>query len=49
MSCPWGRAILVLRNGCEVLRKKISQILKKGMNPTSSSSDPLSRDRSVVN
>ena len=36
-----------LRNGCEVLEKKNNKILKRVM--SSSSSNPLSRDRNVAN
>ena len=43
-----GKQFPVLRNDYEVLRRKNNQILKRGMNRTSSSLDPLSRDRSVV-
>ena len=42
-----GKKILVLRDGCEVLRRKNSHILKRS-SPTSSFSDPLSKDRNVV-
>ena len=42
-----GKLFPVLRDGCEVLRRKNSQILKEDKSLQVSSSDPLSRDRSV--
>ena len=41
------RKFPVQRDGCEVVRRKNSQILR-GLGPTSSFSYPLSRDRNVA-